>query len=138
MVNSITNTQAIIIDKIDKSDLKSGRSANSSSEVVSNIKKNKQLTDQKDEVRGKIETEKAIRLLPNYDKIKIEIEDLIQKDLSVDFEFVEVNNKEKMVITINDKETGKVIKRIPSEVTISIMKHLFEKYGMGQITNAKV
>jgi len=85
MVNSITNTQAIIIDKIEKSDLKSGRS-----------------------------------------------------DLSVDFEFVEVNNKEKMVITINDKETGKVIKRIPSEVTISIMKHLFEKYGMGQITNAKV
>ncbi len=131
MINSITNTQAIIIDDMEKIDKNLPKKNNS----VRTYKEHdtKEVAEKSSETAGKSSIEK-----PNYEKIKKEIEDKIDGNHNVNLEIVEVNEKEKMVITISNKETGETIRQIPSETSLKIMQHLYEKYGVGQITNATI
>jgi uncharacterized FlaG/YvyC family protein len=132
MINSITNTQAIIIDDMDKIDNRLTKNDNF-------VKTETKRQAETNSTSLSHDTEKNTeRNKPNYDTLKKEIEDMVDTSHNINLEIIEINDKEKMVITVSDKETGETIKQIPSETSLKIMQHLYEKYGVGQITNATI
>ena len=128
MINSITNTQTIIIDefkKIEKDLPKPDRSL-------------KNETSKSNTETEKSDNETKTQHQPNYANIAKELEDLLEDNSNVRFELVELKGSESLVFTVTDKDTGEVLKQLPSETSIKIMQYLYEKYGVGQITNEQV
>jgi uncharacterized FlaG/YvyC family protein len=132
MINSITNTQAIIIDELKKLEKELPKK---DTDIESKLREASQKKENETQNLNKIEHE-----APNYENFAKEIEKYIEgKDVKdIELKFVEIRDSEQLVLSITDKETGEQVRQIPSETSLKIMQHMYEQYGPGIITNEQI
>lgn len=132
MINSITNTQAIIIDELKKLEKELPKQElDIQSKLINTGSENA-----KGETKGKI----AKHERPDYESFAKELEKYVEgfDAQDIEFKFVEIKDKEKLVLSITDKDTGEEVRQIPSEISLKIMQHMYEQYGPGLITNEQI
>jgi flagellar protein FlaG len=127
MINSLTNTQAMVIEKYRKleKEIKDIDSKTPIKDTDADTKNSAAKTGKKEETTKKSKT------------ISDLLNEFIKKN-DVKFDMVKDEDTEEMILVIRDNKTDEIIKQIPSEVTLKIGKYIEEKYGTGQLTNEKI
>ncbi len=147
MLNSI-NRIAVINDSIkynntfDKNMKKDNLTEMKSDETELSIEQEKlNLTKQdSNQVESKDKNTKQDNENPTvtYDKLADTLKDMAQID-GVYFEFVKDEETDEMLMRVVDKETKKVLKQYPSEITLKIAQIINNTLDtVGQITNATI
>ena len=125
MLNSLTGTQAVVIDKYRK--LEKDIIKISKDDAVNSLPKDEGMPSSKN--------------VDNAQKKSKSISDLLNEfanNNDVSFDMVKDKETDRDILVIRDNNTEEVIQQIPSELTLKIGKYIEENFGSGLLTNEKI
>lgn len=130
MINSVTGTQAVIIEKYRKlekdiDDIEDDVFYKSQNQVEKNTKNVDESKNSKQNQQTKSKN----------------ISDLLNEFTNrndVTFDLIKDKESDEMILIIRDNKTEEIIQQIPSDLSLKIGRYITEKYGIGQLTNERI